>query len=144
MAFADPLTQPQFYRDVPMKRLLAWCVDSVVILALSALVIPFTAFVGLLFFGGIYMVVGFIYRVITLASGSATLGMRLFSIELRDADGHRFDLGTALMHTAGYFVSWAIFVLQLISIVLMSTTARGQGLTDHVMGTVALNRRRKG
>jgi hypothetical protein len=31
--------------------------------------------------------------------------------------------------------------LQLISIVLMLVTARGQGLTDHVLGTTAINLR---
>ncbi|MGJ8558402.1 MAG: RDD family protein, partial [Sulfitobacter geojensis] len=42
----------------------------------------------------------------------------------------------------GYSVSFAIPVLQLISIVLMLTSARRQGLTDMVLGTVALNKRR--
>ena len=35
-------------------------------------------------------------------------------------------------------VAWLI--LQIISIVLMITTARKQGLTDHVMGSVLINR----
>jgi hypothetical protein len=31
--------------------------------------------------------------------------------------------------------------LQVASVVLMLTSRRGQGLSDHVLGTVALNRR---
>ena len=31
-------------------------------------------------------------------------------------------------------------VLQVISIVLMMTTSRAQGLTDHFLGTVAINK----
>jgi len=66
--------------------------------------------------------------------------MRMMSIEFRNADATRFDLATAFWHTVGYSVSWSIFPLQLISVVLMLTSARGQGLTDHILGTAALNR----
>jgi uncharacterized RDD family membrane protein YckC len=66
--------------------------------------------------------------------------MRLVSIEMRRADGDRFDLGTAFLHTLGFHVSFAFFVVQIVSIVLMLTTNRAQGLTDHLLGTVAINR----
>jgi uncharacterized RDD family membrane protein YckC len=94
----------------------------------------------LFFFPVLMLIVGFVYRVITIANGSATWGMRLMAIEFRRADGARFDLGAAFLHTLGYSISWAFPILQLISVVLMATTEKGQGLTDHVMGTVALNR----
>ena len=55
--------------------------------------------------------------------------------------GAQLDLGKAFLHTLGYTVSWAVAPLQLISIVLMATSNRGQGLTDMVMGTAALNRK---
>ena len=137
----DPHAQAQFYDGVPVKRLLAWIVDTVIILALTVLAIPLTGFLGLFVLGALAMAVGFVYRVVTLANGSATWGMRLMAMELRTQHGERFDLGTAFAHTLGYSVSVAVFPLQLISIILMLTTARGQGLTDHVLGTVALNRR---
>ena len=138
---ADPISQPQFYRDVPMKRLGAWVVDTIVILAICVVILPFTAFTAFFFFPLLMLVVGFAYRVATLAGGSATWGMRLFAIELRDMSGERFDLGQAVLHTLGYSLSWAIAPAQLVSVVLMATSARGQGLTDMVMGTAALNRR---
>ena len=47
----------------------------------------------------------------------------------------------AFLHTLGYTVSIGMPLLQVISIVLMLTTERAQGLSDHVLGTVALNRR---
>ncbi|MEO1734456.1 MAG: RDD family protein, partial [Pseudomonadota bacterium] len=37
--------------------------------------------------------------------------------------------------------SFAFPIVQVISVVLMLTNARAQGLTDHVLGTVALARR---
>ncbi|MEP2921106.1 RDD family protein [Sulfitobacter sp.] len=137
----DPELQPDFYDGVPSKRLLAWVADAVIIAGLTLLVIPFTAFVGLFFLPFLYLVIGFAYRVVTLARGSATWGMRLMAIELRRPDDRLFDLGYAVMHTLGYSFSLAVAPLQLVSIVLMLSTERRQGLTDLVLGTVALNRR---
>ncbi|WP_299350291.1 RDD family protein [uncultured Shimia sp.] len=135
----DPDTQPAFYADVPTKRLIAWVIDLVVIVAISSVVALFTV-VGLFFFAFILLIVGFIYRTITLSTHSATWGMRLTSIEFRDRTGRHFDFGSAFLHTLGYHVSISIFPLQLISIGLMLMSSRGQGLTDHVMGSVAINR----
>lgn len=141
LALPDPQTQPDFYRDVPIKRLLAWVIDSLITLALCIVILPLTAFTGIFFFPLLFLSLGFAYRVITLANGSATLGMRLFAIEVRRADGSALDAGTAFAHTLGYTLSWMVPVFQLISVVMMATTERGQGLSDHVMGTAMVNRR---
>lgn len=141
MSLADPVTQPQFYKDVAFKRFIAWIVDTVVILLMSLIIVPFTAFVAAFFFIGLYAVVSFIYRTVTLTTGSATWGMRLMAIEIRDASGARLDASGAFLHTLGYTISWAVAPLQLISVILMATTGRGQGLTDMVLGSAALNRR---
>ena len=50
MHLADPLTQPQFYRDVAGKRLLAWVIDTLLIAMICVLILPFTAFVAAVFF----------------------------------------------------------------------------------------------
>lgn len=139
-ALPDPESQPEFYSGVPTKRLLAWVVDMALIVALCLLIVPFTAFVGLFFFPVLMLVVGFFYRWATLSGGSATWGMRLMAIEIRRLDGERLDGGTAFLHTMGYSLSMAFFLVQLASMVLMATTFRGQGLSDHLLGTVALNR----
>ncbi len=139
-ALPDPEYQPAFYDGVPTKRLLAWIVDTVVIILMCLLVLPFTAFTGVFFFPFLMLVLGFFYRWVTISAGSATWGMRLFAVELRQADGTRLDAATAFWHTLGYSVSMAFPLAQLASIALMLTGARGQGLTDHVLGTVALNR----
>lgn len=137
----DPYHQPEFYADVPVKRLMAWVVDVILIGLLVALVIPFTAFVGLFFLPALFFVLSFLYRWITIAGSSATWGMRLMSIELVDGYGRRFDGGMAFLHTLGYTISLAFPILQIISIGLMLTGARKQGLTDNVFGTVAINKR---
>ncbi len=140
-ALPDPETQPEFYADVPAKRLVAFVVDTAIILVLSLLVVPFTAFTGLFFFPVLMAVIGFAYRVVTIARDSATWGMRLVAIEFRAADGRRFDLGLAFAHTLGLTIAFALPLLQVVSVVLMLTRPRGEGLSDLVLGSVAINRR---
>ena len=130
---------PSLYDGVTIKRGIAWVFDVVLIAVLGALVLPFTAFIGVFFFPLLMLVVGFIYRWFTLAGGSSTWGMRMVGIRLRDHQGAPLGSGLALVHTLGYSVSIAIMPLQLISILLMLVTARGQGLTDLLLGTEAIN-----
>jgi uncharacterized RDD family membrane protein YckC len=136
----DPVTESQFYSGVTTKRLFAWVFDAVFIALLCLLALPFTAFTAIFFFPILWLVVGFLYRWATIAGGSATWGMRLMSIELREADGLRLSGGTALVHTLGYSVSVAMAPLQLISVIVMIALGRGQGLTDLVLGTAMINR----
>jgi len=107
---------------------------------LTLILVPFTAFAAFFFFPVFFLVVGFLYRWITIAFGSATLGMRLCAIELRDREGMRLDGLTAGLHTLIYSISFGSAVLHIISIVLMLTSERNQGLPDTLLGTVAINR----
>jgi uncharacterized RDD family membrane protein YckC len=136
----DPDLQAEFYADVPLKRGLAWVVDMVLIGLLTLLIVPFTAFTAIFFLPVLFLMVSFTYRVWSLAARSATPGMRLMAIEFRDRWGRKFDLGTAFLHTLGYTLTIATLVLQLLSIGLMLSSARRQGLSDLVLGTVAINR----
>ncbi|WP_171122228.1 MULTISPECIES: RDD family protein [unclassified Ruegeria] len=137
----DPDRQPEFYQSVAIKRFVAWLFDIAFVSLLCTVAIFLTLGMGLFILALIYAVVSFIYRVVTIANGSATLGMRFMGIELRDSFGARMDTGKALAHTAGYFVSMAFPVLQIISVIMMLTSARCQGLTDAFLGTVMINQR---
>ena len=101
----DPHYQPEFYADVPLKRLISWAIDTVIIVLLVVLILPFTAFTGLFFLPLLAFLVNFAYRVICLANGSATLGMRLTAIEFRTSRGMHFAASDALLHTLGYTLS---------------------------------------
>lgn len=140
-ALPDPDYQAEFYSAVAPKRLVAWVIDSILIVCLSLVVVLLTAFIGLFIWPLLYLVIGFLYRAVTIANGSATLGMRFVGIELRDLSGRRLEAGQAVLHTAGYSISLAIPVLQIVSVIMMLTTSRGQGLSDALLGTVMLNRR---
>jgi len=136
----DPETQAEFYADVPVKRAIAWVIDVVLVFLTVVLISLLTAFIGFFFFGFLMLVVGFIYRTVSLANRSATPGMRLVAIELRTRQGEKFDLPTAALHTLGYQISMAFILIQVASIVLMLTGPRGQGVTDLMLGTAAVNR----
>jgi uncharacterized RDD family membrane protein YckC len=137
----DPAIQPEFYDDVPTKRLLAWLVDVILIGLITSVFVVFSLLTAVLILPLAFMAISFVYRWATITSRSATPGMRLMAIELRQGDGRPFDSTAAFLHTAGYTISVVTFPLQLISVVMMLVGQRKQGLTDIIMGTAALNRR---
>lgn len=136
----DPHRQAEFYADVPTKRLLAFIIDTILISLITLLLIPLTAFTAIFFLGFLFLVVGLIYRTVSLSNRSATPGMRLMSIEFRDIRGERLSLGLAFMHTVFLMISMSLVFPQVISIILMLTTARAQGLSDLILGTAVINR----
>lgn len=138
----DPEREAAFYTDVPFKRLLAWFVDSLAIGVLALLAIPFTAFTAVFFLPALWLMIGLFYRILTLSSGSATWGMRLMGVEMRNHRGERFGLADAAAHTVLYSLCVSMLLPQLVSVGLMLGSARGQGLHDMALGTVALNRSR--
>lgn len=140
----DPDLDRQFYSGVPTRRFFAWCIDFVLELVIG---IPIAIFFGIatlgfgfLLFGVMLAVISFLYRVTTISNRSATWGMRIMGIELRRADGERFDFGTALLHTSLFTVSVAFVVLQLISCLSMVGSRYGQGLPDLILRTTMINR----
>ena len=139
-ALPDPIYQSEFYEGVPFKRGMAWIVDTILTLILTAIIVPFTAFTALFFLPALFIMVNTAYRWVSLATSSATPGMRLVAIEFRRADGRSFDAGTALLHTLGYVVSMTFVLPQVLSVAMMLLSPKGQGLTDTVLGSVAINK----
>lgn len=139
-ALPDPADEPQFYAGVLVKRALAWVVDIVVITLFTVLAGLLTLTVGFFLWPLFFIAIGLLYRISTVAGGSATWGMRLMGIELRGHDGQRLDMAQAALHVGGYSASVAFFLPQLISIGAMMVTDRRQGLTDMLLGTAAINR----
>lgn len=135
----DPELHAGFYEDVAKKRFGAWIIDTVVIGLLAGLVFIFTAFLTIFIAPFIFMVIGFLYRSVSIANHSATPGMRMMGIELRNSDGNRLDGSMAVLHTLGFTVSFTIFLVQLLSVGIMMTSNSGKGLTDMILGTAMIN-----
>ncbi len=138
----DPALDRTFYEGVPAKRLVAWGVDFLIVGAASLIVIPVLGVLtlGLGFFvaPAIYATLSFLYRVTTLSGRSATWGMRLMGIELRDADGERFGFGMALAHVGLYTLSLIFTIPLLVSGATVLATRYGQTLHDIVLRAAAI------
>ncbi|MEX5726718.1 putative RDD family membrane protein YckC [Rhodovulum iodosum] len=139
-ALPDPDLHGEFYADVPAKRLVAWAIDSVAIFALVILALPFTAFTALFFFPLFYIAIGLAYRAVSLARLSATPGMWLMALELRNGRGERADATLAFLHTLIYSISIAFVIPQIVSVAAMLTGPRAQGLNDIMLGSAVINR----
>ncbi|MDB6453321.1 RDD family protein [Falsirhodobacter sp. 20TX0035] len=139
-ALPDPDRHAELYDGVTARRGLAWLADITLIFLVTLVIVPLTAFTALFFYPLLFIAVGFAYRWWTLARGSATWGMRLFGIEFLNRHGQRLNGTEALLHVTGYMLSMGTMLVQLLSIGLMLTTRRRQGLTDLALGTVAINR----
>ncbi|MGQ0564755.1 MAG: RDD family protein [Gemmobacter sp.] len=139
-ALPDPVRHAAFYDGVPVRRVWAWVIDAVITGLVAVMILPFTAFVALFVFPLLFGAVNLAYRSATLASLSATPGMWVLGIEFRQGDGSRFDAPTAVLHTLGTMFTWTTILPQVASVALMAMSARGQGLTDMVLGTVAIRR----
>ena len=147
MGIPDPERDPQFYEGVPMRRLVAFVIDFVVILILWVVMV----FLGFLFtvltmgLGGPIAVLmatltGVVYRWLMLAQRSATLGMILTGVEVRDGNGDKVSPGLGLLHTLGYTVTLYFFPLMIIGWILMATSPHKRLLHDLICGTVVINR----
>ncbi|MEM9754684.1 MAG: RDD family protein [Pseudomonadota bacterium] len=136
----DPETQAEFYAGVQLKRLLAWLVDAALI---SAGVLAFgllTFGLGLLLFPLLSLAANFAYRALTLARFSATPGMWLMAIEIRNAQGQRLSGQEAVLHTVLHLACFALLLPQIASCVMVALRPRHDGLHDLPLGTTAINR----
>ncbi|GGE41660.1 RDD family protein [Actibacterium pelagium] len=136
----DPEFQAEFYQDVPVKRLIAWGIDFAITIALTLVLALLTFPISVFFFPLWFLIVSFAYRVLTISRWSATLGMRLVAIDLRQSDGSYFDTPSAIMHTLLFTISSSFIVPQIISIIMAVNFPRAQMLHDVFMGTAAVNR----
>lgn len=140
MKLPDPAYDAEFYRDLILKRFVAWVVDLLITLALVAVVVVLTAFIGLFFLPVLWIAVSITYRTVMLSNYGATAGMMLAAIKLRHLDGRRAEPMTCLWHSVIFSASMATVLGQIASVGLMLTTPYRQGLNDVILGTTLINR----
>lgn len=136
----DPDRHAEFYDGVTTKRGFAWLIDMALIFVLTMPIIMFTLGMALFIYPLLFLTISFVYRWVSLTRKSATPGMRVLGIHFLNARGQKLDGAEALLHVVGYTLSVGTLLVQLLSIGMMLTSRRGQGLTDLVLGTVAINR----
>jgi uncharacterized RDD family membrane protein YckC len=136
----DPEMDRQFYDGVPFKRLLAWFIDFAIIMLLSAALVLLSFGIGAFFFPFLMFAVNIGYRIFTLSRNSATLGMVVTGIEIRNGSGNKLNLTESAWHTGIYTAVALSFFALIFSIIMMLVNARGQGIQDYFLGTTAINR----
>ncbi len=139
----DPDRDAQFYAGVPVKRLIAWFVDFLVIAVLSTIMATIIGLLtlgfGFLLFPAVALAVAFLYRTLTIAGASSTWGMRLMGIEFRTRTGDRFDLGHAAFHTLIFMLLMASFLGWIATVFCIMATRYHQGIPDLILGSTAIN-----
>jgi len=140
MKLPDPAYEAEFYRDLILKRFVAWVVDLLITLVLVAVVVLMTVFIGLFFLPVLWITISVAYRTVMLSNYGATLGMMLAAIKLRHLDGRRAEPVTCLWHAVIFSASMASVFGQIVSVALMLTTPYRQGLNDVILGTTLINR----
>ncbi len=136
----DPVLDRQFYAGVGFKRLLAWVIDFVIIIFLTMGLVVISLGTAAFIFPLALLGVNLGYRILTLSRYSATLGMKLTGIEIRNSLGDKLNTTEAALHTGFFTVIFISFFALFISIFMMLVNARGQGLHDYFLGTTAINR----
>lgn len=136
----DPEHDPQFYTGVPFKRLIAWFIDFFVIIALGLGVSIATIGIAAVFFPLTLLIINLLYRIYFLKSRSATPGMMMTGIEIRNHLGNRLNSEEALWHTVVFTLAMMFVFIQILSVAMMLFSYRGQGVHDYLRGTTAINR----
>ncbi len=147
MSVPDPRRDPQFYEGVPVRRLVAFGIDLIIILflLLAVFVVGAVFTLGSLGLAGplfmlVFSATGFLYRWVMLWQRSATLGMILTGIEVRDGQGDRMTQLTAFIHTAGFYATFFFLPLLFIGWFLMFTSPYRRAMHDLILSSVVINR----
>lgn len=140
----DPATQPQLFEGVLSKRIVAFVVDALIIVALMipAMLVVFvvgviTFGIGWLLYPALFALVALGYVGFTLGGpNSATIGMRMSGLEMRTWSGAPMFTLLAIMHALLFWFSMGLTPLILL---VGLFTRRRQLLHDLLLGTVVVN-----
>jgi len=141
----DPVEHPELFSDVYPKRVVAFCIDIVLI---TLLMIPVTVMLlilgivtlglGWLLLAPLVPLVGLAYFAFTLGGGrSATPGMAFTGVEMRTWSGGKAFPVLAAMHALLFYFSIALLTPLILLVGLF--TYRKQLLHDLLLGVVILN-----
>jgi uncharacterized RDD family membrane protein YckC len=141
----DAVRDADLFDGVLSKRIVAFIIDAVMIVALmipAALLVGIfglvTLGIGWLLFSPLFAIVALGYIALTLGGGrSATLGMQIAGVEIRTWSGQRMFPLLAILHAILFWVS--VSVLTPLVLLVGLFTARKQLLHDLLLGVVALN-----
>jgi len=139
---SDRLDDARVYDGVRTRRVLAFCIDYLIVgllMILPAIVIAIlgvlTLGLGWVLFGVLFPLVALAYIWYTLGSpAQATIGMRMMNIRLERLDGGRVEGALAILHSILFWAGNAL----LTPLILLATLFldRKRAVHDLLLGTV--------
>ncbi len=142
----DPDTQPELFDGILSRRIVAFVIDAILIVALMIPAALIVFILGLLTFTiawwvlypPLFAVVALGYVAFTLGGrASATVGMRAVGIEVRTWSGHKMFPLLAVMQALIFWFSVGLLTPLILIVGLF--TYRRQLLHDLLLGVVAVN-----
>jgi uncharacterized RDD family membrane protein YckC len=141
----DPVNQRQLFDGVIRKRILAFIVDAIIILVLTAVAYVVVALLGIitlglawLLFGLVFPAVGLGYNALTVGGpNSATVGQRMMGLEVRMWFGGKVTPLVAAFHALLFWFSLVVFCPILLWAFF---DPRKRCLHDILAGVLVLNR----
>lgn len=141
----DPVAQPRLFDGVIRKRFLAFIVDAIIILVLTAIAYVVVGVLGVitlglawLLFGLVFPVVGLGYNALTIGGpNSATIGQRMMGLEVRMWFGGKVSPLIAAFHALLFWFSLVVFSPILLWALF---DPRKRCLHDILAGVVVMNR----
>lgn len=141
----DPVSQSEYFEGVRGRRIMAFALDFVIILAITFAVNVLLLFAGIftlglswLLFGISFPAVALSYTAYTLSRReSATIGMRVMELQMRTWYGTRMYALLVAFHAIIFYVSVAFFTPFILIVALF--TRRKRCLHDFVAGTIVIN-----
>jgi len=144
----DPDKSPELFEGVLPRRIVAFCIDVVLIVGPIILLAVFIFVFGLLTFGlgwflfwllsPLFVIWAILYTGLTLAAPqSATIGMRLVDLELRTWYGSPMYFLLAAVHVIFFWIS--VTALSPFILVVALLNRQHRLLHDFLTGTVMIN-----
>lgn len=142
----DPLHFPDLYENIIFRRVSAYFIDVVIIGILIALTSFSLGLLGVVTFGATWGIMGIVLFLIPFAyhtiliggDGSATFGMRVMELEVRNWMGGHPEYFQAGLQTFLFYASIALTAWLILLIAFFSDSRRC--LHDLFSGTVVVNR----
>ncbi|MEO6394811.1 MAG: RDD family protein [Devosia sp.] len=142
----DPQTAPELFDGVLLRRVLAYCIDLVMLAIVGSIIGLVGLILGFFTFGLAWLALPVIiplailaYYALTLGSPMrATIGMAAMDIVLTPTNGAPLDGWRVLIHPIVFWVT--VWVAWPVSLAFALFTPRQQMVHDYVAGTLMLRR----
>ena len=141
----DPAAQPEYFETVLRRRMMAFVIDAIIIVSLTAALYVVVFLLGIVTLGLAWLLLGLVFPVVALSYSaftlgqpqSATVGMRVFELEMRTWYGAPCYALLGAFHALLFWITVAVFTPIILLLALFN--GRKRTLHDFLAGTVVVN-----